>query len=112
MLTVLVLLQRSTSPSTKMTALSRHFTGRAGADLRVGTPPDDLNPMLSRKVQSEMNLVKLRRIDTASSIEDSSVTSGFSGAGDPLPDEMSSPISAMADVAVDCDAMVALREVC
>jgi hypothetical protein len=94
-----------------MTALSRHFTGRAGADLRVGTPPDDTNPMLSRKVQSEMNLAKLGRVHTAASVEHSSVTSGFTGAGDPLPDEMSSPISAMVEVAVDCDAIIALREV-
>ncbi|KAH4221060.1 hypothetical protein HBI17_125340 [Parastagonospora nodorum] len=105
-----VLLQRSTSPSTKMTALSRHFTGRAGEDLRIGTPPDDINPMLSRKVQSEMNLAKLGHVDTASSVEHSSVISGFSGTGDHLPDEMSSPISAMVEVAVDCDAIIALRE--
>lgn len=106
-----VLLQRSTSPSTKMTALSRQFTGKLGADLRVGTPPIESKPTLSRKVQSEINLTRLGRMDTAKSLADSSITSAFSGGtGDPLPDEVSSPISALIEI-TDCDATVALREV-
>jgi hypothetical protein len=97
----------------KMTALSRQFTGREGADLRVGTPPlHESKPMLSRKVQSELNLNILGRIDTAKSIAHSSVASGFlGGARDPLPDEMSSPMSALVEMTVDCDATIALREV-
>jgi hypothetical protein len=113
MLMSLVLLQRSTSPSTKMTALSRQFTGKVGADLRVGTPPIEGKPMLSRKVQSEVNLTKLGRMETATvnSLANSSIASAFSGGtGDPLPDELFSPISALIEM-TDCDAIIALREV-
>jgi hypothetical protein len=107
-----VLFQRSTSPSTKMTALSRKFTGKASTDLHVGTPPNEgKNATLSRKVQSELNLSKLGLIDTAESIATSSMTSGFSGGtGDPLPDEMP-PLMVPVDRTVDYDAMIALREV-
>jgi hypothetical protein len=96
-----------------MTALSRRFTRTASTDIRVGTPPDDWKkPTLSRKVQSELNLNKLSRMDTAESIAKSSISSGFSGgAGDPLPDEIPLPPTALADVAIDCDAIIALREV-
>jgi hypothetical protein len=113
MLMSLVLLQRSTSPSTKMTALSRQFTGKVGADLRVGTPPIEGKPTLSRKVQSEVNLTKLDRMETATanSLANSSIASAFSGGtGDPLPDELFSPISALIEM-TDCDAIIALREV-
>jgi hypothetical protein len=94
-----------------MTALSRQFTDRASVDLlRVGTPPsEEARTTLSRKVQSEVNLTKLARLDTAQSIADS-VTSGFSGSGDPLPDEVPTPSQAFVELTVDCDALVALRE--
>jgi hypothetical protein len=108
---MVVLLQRPTSPSTKMTALSRQFTRAASTDLRVGTPPDGSAKPLSRKVQSELNLTKLARMNTAESIGNSSITSGFSGTGDALPDEISSSPSAQAEITMDCDAIVAIREV-
>jgi len=80
LLTWSVLLQRSTSPSGKMAALSLHFTGRAGADLRIGTPPtDDRNPMLSRNAHSELDFSKLVNLNAAQSVANSSLTSGFSG---------------------------------
>jgi hypothetical protein len=97
-----------------MAALSRRFTRTASTDISVGTPPPDdwKKPTLSRKVQSELNLTRLSRMDTAESIAQSSISSGFSGgAGDPLPDEIPSPPPALADVAIDCDAIIALREV-
>jgi hypothetical protein len=95
-----------------MTALSRRFTRTASTDIRVGTPPDDWKkPTLSRKVQSELNLTKLSRKDTAESIANSSIISEFSGgAGDPLPDEIPSS-TVGADMTMDCDAIIALREV-
>jgi hypothetical protein len=112
MLIPVVPFQHSTSPSTKMAALSQQFTGRGDADLNVGTPPNKSIPTLSRKVQSELNLTKLGRVQSSKSIEHSSITSGFSGGcGDPLPDKMSSPIAAVIEMTVDCDAIIALCEV-
>ncbi|KAH7085572.1 hypothetical protein BKA63DRAFT_401670 [Paraphoma chrysanthemicola] len=105
-----VLLQRPTSPSGKMVALSRQFTGTVGADLRIGTPPSE-DRTLSRKIQSELNLAKLIRMDTTPSIANSYLTSGFSGGnGDPLPDELSASSTAMVEMTVECDAFLALRE--
>ncbi|KAH7095224.1 hypothetical protein FB567DRAFT_23264 [Paraphoma chrysanthemicola] len=105
-----VLLQRPTSPSGKMVALSRQFTGTVGAELRIGTPPSE-DRTLSRKVQSELNLAKLIRMDTTPSIANSSLTSGFSGGiGDPLPDELSTSSPAMVEMTVECDAFLALHE--
>ena len=47
-------------------------------DFAIGTPPEeDVKPGLSRKVQSELNLTKLARLDTASSATDSSFTSAL-----------------------------------
>jgi hypothetical protein len=95
-----------------MTALSRRFTRAASADLRVGTPPDDCQKPLSRKVQSELDLMKFVRMNTAESVADSSITSGFSGGpGDPLPDEIPSSPPALAETTIDCDAIVVIREV-
>jgi hypothetical protein len=96
-----------------MTAISRQFTGKTFVDLHVGTPPNDIgNTTLSRKVQSELNLTRLSRLNNEGSVANSSMTSGFSGGtGDPLPDEMSPPSIALGDMAVDCDAIIALREV-
>jgi hypothetical protein len=95
-----------------MTALSRHFTRAASTDLRVGTPPDDCEKPLSRKVQSELDLIKLARMNTAESVANSSITSGFSGGtGDPLPDEIPSSPPALAEITIDCDAVFAIREV-
>jgi hypothetical protein len=90
--------------------MSRRFTGTTLTNLHVGTPPDDVShTTLSRKVQSELNLSRLTGLNTAESIANSSLTSEFSGgAGDALPDEMS---PATSDMTVDCDAIIALREV-
>jgi hypothetical protein len=95
-----------------MTAISRHFTGETLADLHVGTPPNDVShTTLSRKAQSELNLSRLTRLDRAESLSNSSLTSEFSGdAGDALPDEISTSI-AITDITVNCDAIIALREV-
>jgi hypothetical protein len=94
--------------------MSRQFTGRAGAELCIGTPPNESrSALLSRKVQSELNLAKLVRVrtNTAESVATSN-TSGFSAdSSDPLPDE-ATPSQALAEVTVDCDAINALREVC
>ncbi|KAF2827665.1 hypothetical protein CC86DRAFT_349335 [Ophiobolus disseminans] len=104
-----VILQRSTSPSGKMAALSRHFTTRAGSDLQVGTPPtDDRSPMLSRKVRSELDLSKLANRNVVQSFANSSLNSGFSG--DPLPDELSPPSPVPVELTAESDAFVALRE--
>jgi hypothetical protein len=110
MLTKSVFLERPTSPSGKMAALSRQFTGRANVEVHIGTPPrEDRKMQLSRKVQSELNLTKLGRTETSQSVA-GSVTSGFSGSsGDPLPDEISTP-SALTDTTVECEAFAALRE--
>jgi hypothetical protein len=110
-LTRLVLLRRPKSPSEKMAALSRHLTGRLSVDLlRVGTPSSErAMTTLSRKVQSEVILTKLARLDNAQSTADS-VTSGFSGSGDPLPDEVPTPSDVFMEMTVDCDALVALQE--
>jgi hypothetical protein len=67
MLMVVGLLQRSTSPSIKMTTLSRQFTGKVGANLRVGARPIENKSTLSREVQSEINVTKIGRIDIANS---------------------------------------------
>jgi hypothetical protein len=95
-----------------MTALSRRFTGKANTDLHVGTPPNKgNNATLSRRVQSEFNLSKLGLLNNAEYIANSLVTSGFSNdTGDPLPDE-TSPSMVAVDITVDCDAIIALREV-
>jgi hypothetical protein len=110
-LTRTVLLQRPGSPSGRMTALSR-LLGRASTDLHVRTPPDQAQkkPTLSRKVQSELNLTQLNRVNTARSIANS-VGSAFSGgSGDLLPDEVPSSQN-VSELSTDCDAIIALREV-
>jgi hypothetical protein len=96
----IVLLQRPISPSAKMTVLSSKFTGTTGGDVCVGTPPNrNRNPTLSRKVQSELNLSKLGHMVITV------------GVGDPLPGERSSLPPAPVEMTVDCDVVIALREV-
>ncbi|KAL7774489.1 hypothetical protein CFE70_005401 [Pyrenophora teres f. teres 0-1] len=70
----------------------------------------ELNKMttLSRKVQSELNLASIRK--SRPSIT-SSIASCFSGgSGDPLPDEAGAPGQTHMDPSIECDALVALRE--
>ncbi|KAH7394172.1 hypothetical protein DE146DRAFT_616588 [Phaeosphaeria sp. MPI-PUGE-AT-0046c] len=106
-----VLLQRPCSPSGRMTALSRRLV-RASTDLHIKSPPDQSqkNSTLARKVQSELNLTRLDRVNTAQSVANSSVGSAFSGTnGDMLPDEVPSS-QGLSELSVDCDAIIALRE--
>ncbi|KAF1970409.1 hypothetical protein BU23DRAFT_212293 [Bimuria novae-zelandiae CBS 107.79] len=105
-----VLLQRPVSPSTKMAFLSRHFdNAQTESNFTVGTPPSqDKKATLSRKVQSELDLVRLAKTGTNNSIP-RSLESGFSGTGDPLPDEVERPPD-MVETAVDLEAFVALQE--
>lgn len=94
-----------------MTALSRRL-GRASTDLLMRTPPDQAQKKstLARKVQSELNLTQLNRIDIAQSITNS-IGSAFSGgSGDLLPDEVPSSQN-LSELSIDCDAIIALREV-
>jgi hypothetical protein len=109
----IVLLQRPISPSAKMTVLSSKFTGTTGGDVCVGTPPNrNRNPTLSRKVQSELNLSKLGHMVITKPVAEFSLTSEFSvGVGDPLPGERSSLPPAPVEMTVDCDVVIALREV-
>ncbi|KAF1843793.1 uncharacterized protein K460DRAFT_342364 [Cucurbitaria berberidis CBS 394.84] len=104
------LLHRPTSPSGKMTALSKQFTNNK-IDLAIGSLSNGNRRMtLSRKVQSELNLASMARMEASQSITNS-VNSRFSGSiGDPLPDEMAEPTLALIESAVECDAFVALRE--
>lgn len=106
-----VLLQRPGSPSGRMRALSRRL-GRASTDLHISAPAleDQKKQTLSRKIQSELNLAQLNRIEARQSVSNS-ISSGFSGgSGDFLPDEVL-PSQDFSDLSIDCDAIFALREV-
>ncbi|KAL1602732.1 hypothetical protein SLS60_006153 [Paraconiothyrium brasiliense] len=104
-----VLLRRPVSPSSKMTILFRCLeNAQSVTDFAVGTPPAQEKVTLSRKVHSELNLARLG----INCIDDSvprSIDSGFSGNGDPLPDEVE-PSPVMVEPAVDLEAFVALKE--
>ncbi|KAG9192657.1 hypothetical protein G6011_11391 [Alternaria panax] len=104
------LLSRPLSPSGKMIFLSTQFTND-GTELLVGTPPDvNRKLILSRKVQSELNLASIHKTKPSPSFT-SSVASGFSeGSGDPLPDEMAILEYTGMEPATECEALVALRE--
>ncbi|KAI4627417.1 uncharacterized protein J4E87_003980 [Alternaria ethzedia] len=103
------LLNRPSSPSGKMAVLSTQFTNDM-EDLPVGNPPQtSKNLTLSRKVQSELNLVAIQKTRPSRSFT-SSVASGFSGgSGDPLPDEMTILEHTGMEPATECEALVALR---
>ncbi|KAF2444230.1 hypothetical protein P171DRAFT_28826 [Karstenula rhodostoma CBS 690.94] len=105
-----VLLHRPVSPSSKMAMLSRRLeNAQSTSDFIVGTPPtQDKKVTLSRKVQSELNLARLGDPAIDGSVP-RSVDSGFSGNGDPLPDEVD-PLSVMVEPAIDLEAFVALKE--
>lgn len=65
---------------------------------------------LSRKVQSELNLASLTTVGDTQSIT-SSAASGFSeSTGDPLPDEATMLNSTTMKTTIECEALVALRE--
>jgi hypothetical protein len=107
---ITVLLQRPVSPSSKMAILSRRLeNAQSASDFIVGTPPiQDKRITLSRKVKSELNFARLGDYGVDGSVP-RSVDSGFSGNGDPLPDEVE-PIPAMVEPAADLEAFVALQE--
>ncbi|KAL5431954.1 hypothetical protein PMIN07_008813 [Paraphaeosphaeria minitans] len=105
-----VLLHRPVSPSSKMAMLSRRLeNAQSTSDFVVGTPPiQEKKVTLSRKVQSELNLAHLGDPGVDGSVP-RSVDSGFSGNGDPLPDELD-PLLAMVEPAIDLEAFIALKE--
>ncbi|KAI4955577.1 hypothetical protein J4E91_001438 [Alternaria rosae] len=92
-----------------MAVLSTQFTNDM-EEMPVGNPPQtSKNLTLSRKVQSELNLVAMQKTRPSRSLT-SSVASGFSGgSGDPLPDEMTILEHTDMEPATECEAIVALR---
>lgn len=88
-----------------MVVLSKQLAGTADIDMHIGTPPnDDKNTgVLSRKVQSELDLAKLNTTYSAAGSDSSDFSSGR--AGDLLPDELPSTLP----TATECDTFVALR---
>lgn len=93
-----------------MAMLSRRLeNAQSTSEFVVGTPPTQEEKVtLSRKVQSELNLARFGNPDIDSSVP-RSVDSGFSGNGDPLPDEVDL-LPVTAEPAIDLEAYVALRE--
>lgn len=92
-----------------MTALSRKLTTQSPAvELPVGTPPRrDPKGGLSRKVKSELDLMKLGTIAESST---QSVPSGVNIADDSSPVEANDIVEPIMDIGVECEAFVALRE--
>ncbi|PSN62694.1 hypothetical protein BS50DRAFT_577604 [Corynespora cassiicola Philippines] len=105
-----VLLQRPSSPSTRMATLSKHFSVTSErSELPVGPPPtEDRRAALTRKVRSELDLANLNH-DAGSDSATPSVYSEFSQRGDPLPDEEVHS-NVIQNNAVQSEAFVALRE--
>jgi hypothetical protein len=73
-----------------MAALSRQLSASGFIeDPPFGTPPiQEYNITLSRKVKSELNMANMRAAENPGSSHSHSVESGFSWAGDSLPDEI------------------------
>jgi hypothetical protein len=105
-----VLLQRPSSLSDKMAALSRQFLGTGSAsDLHVGTPPSqDTGILLSRKAKSELDLANMERMTASYSIlqtmelEDSQKGTSSTAAIEPVP--------VILNPGIECDAFIALQE--
>ncbi|KAF2869003.1 hypothetical protein BDV95DRAFT_108906 [Massariosphaeria phaeospora] len=103
-----VLLHRPSSPSGKMTALSRQLSGlRYEEKTSVGAPPSSRQLTLSRKVKSELDLARIGNTNIPNS-PSHSFYSGFSESGDPLPDEIGPSSVGILDSVVECEAFVAL----
>ncbi|KAF2660646.1 hypothetical protein K491DRAFT_571115, partial [Lophiostoma macrostomum CBS 122681] len=102
---------RPSSPSGTMAALSRQFLSQdASETLVVGTPPTQhLQPTLSRRVKSELDLAKLGKMASTDSNEQS-LSPAFSTSGDPLLGETELPPTTTLVPAIECEAFVALRE--
>ena len=82
------------------------------SNFTVGTPPGrDKNTTLSRKMKSELNLAQLGKTGGDNLVPQSieTIESGFSGKGDPLPDE-EEPHPTIVGAAIELDAVVALQE--
>ena len=82
------------------------------SNFTVGTPPSrDKNTTLSRKMKSELNLAQLGKTGGDNLVPQSieTIESGFSGKGDPLPDE-EEPRPTIVGSAIELDAFVALQE--
>lgn len=106
-----VIFHRPSSPSGGMAALSRRFSSIGSTEeLPIGTPPDgEPTITLTRKTQSELDLTKIANM-LASNSQPLSVDSGFTISGDPLPDEIDTPVVPTVDPGVECEAFVALQE--
>jgi hypothetical protein len=102
-------LHRPSSPSGKMTALSRHLSRNTfQPDIIIGTPPSHTSKThvkLLRKMSSKLDL-----IDLGNSSLPLSIDSEFSVFGDPLPDEIEASKAALLGSEVECEAFVALRD--
>ncbi|PVH96663.1 hypothetical protein DM02DRAFT_631800 [Periconia macrospinosa] len=107
-----VILQRPHSPSTQMAVLSKQLavTGHAN-DIHIGTPPTATHKLtLSQKVQSELELNKMGRMNTTSSAA-SSADSEFAIAGDALSDEEEiGPSFSLMNTTIGHEAFIALQD--
>ncbi|KZM22642.1 hypothetical protein ST47_g6193 [Ascochyta rabiei] len=105
-----VLLNRPTSLSGRMTALSRQLTHTGLSELPVGTPPrPDRESALSRKVKSELNMTDLHYAGSSDTLSNS-VTYSSTLPMDPAPEEVTSDESLLLKDIVECDAFIALKE--
>ncbi|EMD68629.1 hypothetical protein COCSADRAFT_274733 [Bipolaris sorokiniana ND90Pr] len=103
-----VLRGRPVSPSGKMAVLSKRFSD--SSELLVGTPPDSEKTTLSCQVQSELELITIHKTRPPSSVTDSAASVFSGGSGDALSDETSFHHQTNMQLATECNAFVALRE--
>ncbi|KAF2629934.1 hypothetical protein BU25DRAFT_485025 [Macroventuria anomochaeta] len=105
-----ILLHRPTSPSGKMTALSRQLTSAGLPDLPIGTPPStNRESTLSRKVKSELNLMGLRHADALQSLSNA-VTPDPLSTTEHVPEEANPEHGLLVKDPIECDAFIALKE--
>ncbi|USP73278.1 uncharacterized protein yc1106_00552 [Curvularia clavata] len=91
-----------------MMELSKQYSG--SPQLMVGTPPDDQQTRLLRKVQSELNLATMRKARKRPSVSGSAASVFSGGSGDTLADEAFVSRQSIMQPATECNAFVALRE--
>jgi hypothetical protein len=93
-----------------MIALSKHFANRP-LELPVGNPPEAKREMtLTRKAQSELDLVSLTKMGATQFIASSAASGCSDSTGDPLSDEIMASNPVNMEPTVECDAFIALRE--
>lgn len=93
-----------------MTALSRRLTLVGLSDLPVGTPPDSKQvSALSRKVQSELNLMDLRYADHSQYPNDAAA-SGTLRTIETVQERHTPDVGLPVGDAIECDALIALKE--